>query len=127
MRRRSRRLPLRAARRLLSYNVAPALSAGLSMSSATGMISGTPTVTGVAGSYTVTVKGYDSATASARLQPDGRQRGGGDTAGASTVRTENPPEPVICVNAAACIAKYENKIPERSGAARQRSLHLRVS
>lgn len=39
----------------LSYSIAPALPAGLSMSSSTGTISGTPTVAAAATTYTVTV------------------------------------------------------------------------
>jgi hypothetical protein len=49
----------------LSYSVAPTLPAGLSMASATGTITGAPTVTGPATSYTVTVTDANSATATA--------------------------------------------------------------
>lgn len=48
----------------LSYSVSPGLPAGLSMSSSTGAISGTPSVTSSATTYTVTVTDANSATAS---------------------------------------------------------------
>ena len=47
----------------LSYGVSPTLPAGLSMSSSTGAISGTPTATSAATGYTVTVTDANSATA----------------------------------------------------------------
>ncbi|MEW6644196.1 MAG: putative Ig domain-containing protein [Pseudomonadota bacterium] len=47
----------------LSYSVSPPLPSGLSMSSATGAITGTPTVASVATTYTVTVTDATSATA----------------------------------------------------------------
>ncbi len=48
----------------LSYSVAPALPAGLSLASGTGAITGTPTATSSATSYTVTVTDGNGATAS---------------------------------------------------------------
>ena len=48
----------------LSYSVSPALPTGLSMSSSTGAITGTPTVTSVATSYTVMVTDVNGAMAS---------------------------------------------------------------
>ncbi len=41
----------------VSYTISPALSAGLALSSSTGVISGTPTVAKVATKYTITAKG----------------------------------------------------------------------
>jgi CSLREA domain-containing protein len=49
----------------LSYSVSPSLPAGLSMGSATGAITGTPTVASAAANYTVTVTDANSATATA--------------------------------------------------------------
>ena len=49
----------------LTYSVAPALPAGLTMSSANGQISGTPTVASAAATYTVTVTDAANATATA--------------------------------------------------------------
>ena len=49
----------------LSYSVSPSLPAGLSINSATGAVSGSPTVTSAATSYTVTVTDANSATAHA--------------------------------------------------------------
>jgi len=49
----------------LAYSVAPALPAGLSFSTATGAITGTPTVTSAAVTYTVTVTDANGATAMA--------------------------------------------------------------
>jgi trimeric autotransporter adhesin len=49
----------------LSYSVAPALPAGLSLSSSTGTISGTPTAASAMTTYTVTVTDASSATATA--------------------------------------------------------------
>jgi hypothetical protein len=49
----------------LSYAVAPALPTGLSLASATGEISGTPTAPQAAASYTVTVTDTNGATATA--------------------------------------------------------------
>jgi sugar lactone lactonase YvrE len=49
----------------LSYSVSPALPAGLSMASATGAITGTPTALSSAATYTVTVTDANSATATA--------------------------------------------------------------
>lgn len=49
----------------LTYLVAPALPAGLSLSSSTGAITGTPTVTSTAVVYTVTVTDANGATAAA--------------------------------------------------------------
>jgi hypothetical protein len=49
----------------LSYSVSPALPAGLTMSTTTGQITGTPTVTTNATTYTVTVTDATSATATA--------------------------------------------------------------
>ncbi len=46
----------------LSYTVAPALPAPLSMSSATGLITGTPSATSAAANYTVTVTDQNSRT-----------------------------------------------------------------
>ena len=46
----------------LTYSVSPALPAGLSMNSATGAITGTPTVASVATTYTVTVTDANSQT-----------------------------------------------------------------
>ena len=48
----------------LSYSISPSLPTGLSFSTATGAITGTPTVTSSATSYTVTVTDATSATAS---------------------------------------------------------------
>jgi hypothetical protein len=48
----------------LSYSVAPSLPAGLSLSSSTGAITGTPTASSGATTYTVTVTDANSATAS---------------------------------------------------------------
>ena len=48
----------------LSFSVSPTLPSGLSMSSATGAISGTPTVTHAASSYTVTVTDANGSAAS---------------------------------------------------------------
>jgi CSLREA domain-containing protein len=49
----------------LSYSVSPSLPAGLSMSSTTGAITGTPTVASAAANYIVTVTDANSATATA--------------------------------------------------------------
>ena len=49
----------------LTYGVAPELPAGLSFSTATGSITGTPTAVSPAASYTVTVTDADNATATA--------------------------------------------------------------
>jgi sugar lactone lactonase YvrE len=49
----------------LSYNVAPPLPAGLTMGSATGAITGTPTVTSALTGYMVTVTDLNGATATA--------------------------------------------------------------
>jgi hypothetical protein len=49
----------------LTYGVAPALPAGLTMSTTTGQITGTPTVTTNATTYTVTVTDANGATATA--------------------------------------------------------------
>jgi CSLREA domain-containing protein len=49
----------------LSYSIAPALPAALSFSTATGLITGTPTAVSPAASYTVTVTDADNATATA--------------------------------------------------------------
>jgi CSLREA domain-containing protein len=49
----------------LTYGVAPALPAGLTMSTSTGTVTGTPTVTSNATTYTVTVTDANSATATA--------------------------------------------------------------
>ena len=48
----------------LSYSVSPSLPTGLTMSSSTGAITGTPTAASSATSYTVTVTDANSATAS---------------------------------------------------------------
>ncbi|WP_375314279.1 putative Ig domain-containing protein [Bradyrhizobium sp. A5] len=48
----------------LTYSVAPSLPAGLSLNTVTGAITGTPTVSSVATTYTVTVTDSNSATAS---------------------------------------------------------------
>ena len=47
----------------LSYSISPALPTGLSIASATGAITGTPTVTSAAATYTVTVTDANNATA----------------------------------------------------------------
>ena len=47
-----------------SYSIAPALPTGLSLNTSTGAITGTPTVTSGATTYTVTVTDANSATAS---------------------------------------------------------------
>lgn len=49
----------------LSYSIAPTLPANLSMSSSTGLITGTPNATGAAANYTVTVTDENSRTGSA--------------------------------------------------------------
>src|SRR6201999_1840125 len=49
----------------LTYSIAPALPAGLSFNTATGLITGTPTAVSPAASYTVTVTDADNATATA--------------------------------------------------------------
>ena len=49
----------------LSYGVSPALPAGLSFNTATGQITGTPTVASAAATYTVTVTDANGATATA--------------------------------------------------------------
>ena len=49
----------------LSYGVSPTLPTGLTMSSSTGAITGTPTVTSTTTTYTVTVTDANSATATA--------------------------------------------------------------
>jgi len=49
----------------LSYSISPALPAGLSINSSTGVITGTPTTTSPATSYTVTVTDQNGATATA--------------------------------------------------------------
>ena len=49
----------------LSYGISPALPAGLSLSSSTGSVSGTPTVAGTAATYTITVSDSNGASASA--------------------------------------------------------------
>jgi hypothetical protein len=49
----------------LTYSVAPALPAGLSLSPATGVLSGTPSVASVSTAYTVTVTDQNGATAAA--------------------------------------------------------------
>ena len=49
----------------LTYSVSPGLPAGLSFNTATGAITGTPSVTSAAASYTVTVTDSTSATATA--------------------------------------------------------------
>ncbi|WP_263366246.1 choice-of-anchor D domain-containing protein, partial [Edaphobacter bradus] len=51
----------------LTYSVSPALPAGLSFSSSTGAITGTPTVASAAATYTVTVTDANSATATANF------------------------------------------------------------
>ncbi len=62
----------------LTYSVSPSLPTGLSLASATGAISGTPTVTSAATTYTVTVTDANNATATARVQPDRQRRRDGD-------------------------------------------------
>jgi hypothetical protein len=52
----------------LAYSVSPALPTGLSMASATGAITGTPTVTSAAATYTVTVTDANGATATASFR-----------------------------------------------------------
>ena len=49
----------------LSYSISPALPTGLSIASATGAITGTPTVASAAATYTVTVTDANNATATA--------------------------------------------------------------
>ncbi len=49
----------------LAYSVAPTLPAGLTLSSSTGAITGTPTIASSAATYTVTVTDANSATATA--------------------------------------------------------------
>jgi hypothetical protein len=53
---------------LLSYSVSPTLPAGLTMASASGAITGTPTALSAATTYTVTVTDANSATASNTFQ-----------------------------------------------------------
>lgn len=52
----------------LSYSITPLLPSGLSLSSTTGAITGTPTITSAAATYTVTVTDANSATASNNFQ-----------------------------------------------------------
>ena len=62
----------------LSYGVSPTLPAGLSISSVTGAITGTPTVTSSATNYAVTVTDANGATATANFS-----------------LTVNPPAPIV--------------------------------
>ncbi|HEY1500091.1 MAG TPA: putative Ig domain-containing protein [Acidobacteriaceae bacterium] len=73
----------------LSYGVSPALPAGLTMASATGQISGTPTVASAATTYTVTVTDANSATATATFSLTVNGSVSATTAVATTILTEN--------------------------------------
>ena len=73
----------------LSYGVAPALPAGLTMSTTTGQITGTPTATLTATTFTVTVTDANSATATATFSLTVNPAVAATTAVASTVLTQN--------------------------------------
>jgi sugar lactone lactonase YvrE len=73
----------------LTYSVAPALPAGLSFSSTTGAITGTPTAASVAGTYTVTVTDTNGATATATFNLTVNTAVTATQAVASTTLTQN--------------------------------------
>ena len=73
----------------LTYSIAPALPAGLSLASATGVISGTPTAASAATTYTVTVTDANSATGTAALSLTVNAAVTATTAVSSKVLTQN--------------------------------------
>ena len=73
----------------LSFSVAPALPAGLSMAADTGVVSGTATVVSPAANYLVTVTDSTSATASAGFTLTVNSQVAASTAVASTSLTQN--------------------------------------
>ena len=73
----------------LSYGVSPALPAGLTMSSSTGAVTGTPTAVSSATSYTVTVTDANGATATASFSLTVNTAVTATQSIASTTLTEN--------------------------------------
>ncbi len=73
----------------LAYSISPTLPTGLSISSTTGAISGTPTVTSAATSYTVTVTDANDATATASFSLTVNAAVAATQAIASEVLTQN--------------------------------------
>ena len=77
----------------LTYSVSPILPAGLSLSSTTGAVSGTPSVTAAQTSYTVTVTDGNGATAQATFNLTINGLVTASTAVASTSLTQNHANP----------------------------------
>ena len=76
----------------LSYSVAPALPAGLTLAAASGQITGTPTVASAATTYTVTVTDANTTTDSATFSL---------TVNGAVVATQAVPSTMLTVNQAA--------------------------
>jgi hypothetical protein len=79
----------------LSYTVAPALPAGLSINTTTGAITGTPTTATASAIYTVTVTDTNGATSTANFTLVVNSAVAASTAVASTVLTASYPAPVF--------------------------------